>query len=334
MADLRSPPLVGTYGRAGSGKTSDKIRAAPNALFLAGPGQLVPAITEVGFDPPNVEEISAGMTIDTMRSRVEARLKQSRGSIKQVVIDDFSMIAGRTERAVVASGVKDGRKIYGIVFAKAAGAFDEWRDMGITVLVDCHETPPEWKTDADGKELAHYPGNRERLGGPALPGRKSGPEMVKAFDMFYRVVEVAPPLMGGGASFWPFAYKAGPYGDGADWETKDRWGVSRAPAHGILPMNLGEVLRFLVRRHNVKTWSVPRAHGKEWQEPLVEWAAKIILAEPSKRDEVRRAIAAQVHASGKATVFDLKWVLRDIDARVEIERMHTKEALEKELGLV
>lgn len=334
--DLRVPPLVGVYGRAGTGKTTDKIRAFPNAYFLANPGGLVPMISEVGLspDPKRIADINKVANIDQMRSTVENAISRDR-TIKEVVIDDFSMIANKTEREVKAVK-KDGRMAYGIIADKAAQAFEDWRNFGITVVVDCHIRPPEWDLDEEKNEKAHISDNLVMPGGPVLPGRKAGPEAVKAFDVFYRVglTENAAGALasaGGYVEPWPWRYFAGPYtSDAYQWDTKDRWGIARPNNKGELPLNLGEILRFASRKYGAK-WSVPRAKAYEKDEEMVTWATTTIQGGASQA-QVYQQVGAKLVEQNYA-VERIHWILRDIAARVEIERLHSRAEALRSLGI-
>lgn len=335
--DLLVPPLVGTYGRAGTGKSSDKIRAFPRAYFFANPGGLIPAISEVGY-VPKFEEVSAVMDLDLLRQRVDALLKRDK-DIKEIVIDDLSMIAARTER-VLKSKIKDGRMLYGAIKERTGNLFDDWRNAGIVVSVDCHEQLPRWKTDEDGVELAHIPDNRVSPGMPNLPGQQSAPEMVKAFDLFYRVVQGSTGILGEGGP-WPWRYKAGPWAGGVDWETKDRWGVATAGAEGVLPLNLGEILRWVHRKYQPTTWAVRRPIGYEKDEDLVVWAYETIKAQPHAKATILSNVAKQVlsaatPAGAKQAIDPIKrvvWLTRDIQARLDIEALHSPEATLRGLGI-
>lgn len=329
--DLRVPPLCGTYGRAGCGKSSDKIRAFPNAYFFASPGGLIPAISEVGFTP-KFEEMTQVADLDVLRARVDAALKRDK-SIREVVIDDLSMIAARTER-VLKEKTKDGRQLYGILNTKLGALFDEWRNYGLTVAVDTHVIGTEWKTDDQGIEQPHIPENMVAPGRPNLPGRRSSPEMIKAFDLFYRVVPGPTDIMAPGV--WSWRYRAGPWGDGGEWESKDRWNVARGSNGGLLPMNLGEILRFVHRRYTPSSWTMSRPKGMEKDEDLVVWAAAQILADSGKEAEVLAQVARQVVGLKNSPVESVKrtrWIVQDIRARVEIEKLHSPTALLREIGL-
>ncbi len=335
-ADLKVPPLVGVYGRPGTGKTADKIRAFPNAYYFATPGGLIPAVSEVGVSP-RVEDLSAIADLDALRSKVEAAIKRDKG-IKEIVIDDLSLIASKTERSLKPK-IRDGRALYGAIKERMGNLFDDWRNYGLVVAVDCHEQPPRWKVDEDA-ERPHTPENRVSPGMPNLPGQQSAPEMIKSFDLFYRVVQgPTNPFEG---STWPWRYKAGPWGgDGVDWETKDRWGVATVATDGILPLNLGEILRWVHRTYKPQGWSVNRPRGYEKDEELVAWAAGTILAAESQRAAVIQQVAQNVLRAGKPAgaaveidpVKRFVWLHRDILARVEIERAHSPAAVLRSLGI-
>lgn len=333
--DLKVPPLVGTYGPAGAGKTADKLRAAPDSLVFAGPGQLVPAVSFLGIEPRAVEILDAKTTdFDDLKRRVEKRMKSDRG-IKKVIIDDFSMVAARTER-LFQPRFRDGRQLYGQIKLKAGEMFDEWRALGLCVFVDCHEDPPEWKPPGDdGKPVSRIAMNRLDTGRPLLPGKKAGPDFVKASDMFYRVMfdDSVPgglPVVGA-VRPWPWRYVAGPYGFNEHYETKDRWNVATAATDGILPLNLGEILRWVHRTNGVTTWAIVRPAGKEWMDQFVDWGSQAIASGMTVDQAVSEVAKALI--GRKATVAEIRWVVDDVRARYVIEQAHSMTAQLATLGI-
>lgn len=341
--DIKVPPLVGTYGPAGAGKSADKIRAFPNAFFFANPGGLIPLVSLLRLEIPEkrVADISKVASVDQMRAVVDAVLRQDK-TIKALVIDDLSMIAGKTEREVKGEK-KDGRQAYGIIAEKIAAALEDWRNTGLIVSVDTHLRLPDWAVDKEDKEKPHTPDNLVAPGGPNLPGRKAGPEAIKAFDMFFRTfmptsaMPTGLPMFGGGpggyVEKWPWRYTAGPYNsESYKWETKDRWGVASPSNGGELPLNIGEILRFVQRKHNTK-WNLPRYADKAFErdEEYVAWAAQSVLAgmaEPEAFSTVARRLI-----EAKRPTEHIAWVMRDIRARIDIERLHTPAAALAALGI-
>lgn len=324
--DIRVPPLVGIYGPSGAGKTSDKIWAAPCGLFLASAGALTPAVSLVGYQPQHVEILDTKTAdLDAMNRAVLTRLAKLKNDVDAVVVDDFSMIAQRTVR-LMETKIKNKLQVYGAFRLKAAEIFDEWRSYGVAVLVDTHDMPPDFIEDDDGKPIS-----LKTVGGPNIPGSKAGPEMVKAFDMFYRCVRDSGPGFGAGAA-WPWQYTAGPwFGDHLNWSTKDRWNVAVGPK-GLIPMNLGEILRFIARTHGVK-YNLRRPPGKEWHEEMVAWACQAVLGGQYAEAAAVNEVARNMLTTKSSEVWEIRWVKRDIEARLAIQRLHSQASQLAALGI-
>lgn len=310
---LVKPPLVCTYGPSGSGKTSDKVWAAPDALWFCTPGGLIPSVSTVEYQPQDVIELDVtSATMATLATIMRDRVKRKKP--KMVVIDDFSMIANRTAR-IEGAKFKDKRQMYGKIRDMAAELFDEWRYLGIGVLAGCHEKPPAWQEDDKGNRVKML----ER-GTPDLPGKKAAPDMVKAFDMCYRVVR--NPMV----PLWPFEYSAGPLGpEGDQWETKDRW---RRSARGTVVMNLGEILRS-IEEYKAIGFDTPRPKGCEGLEEWVEWAAQAVVGGASEQQVLLKLVE---ELSKTYQRWQIKWAVRDARARIQIRKSRGTDLL-VELGL-
>lgn len=302
--DLAAPPLVGTYGPPGCGKSADKIWAYPDALFFATPGGLTPAISIVGFTPQNVvimDPLTADVTF--LKKTAEAKIKGARQRPPAIVVDDFSMVAHRTAR-LMAPRYKDGRQMYGAIRNDFAELFDTWRSWGLAVLVDTHEDPLEYYTDSEGKLTSRI----KHMGMPDLPGQKASPDMVKAFDIFYRV---KPDPM---RPDWPYSYAGGPFGVGAsDWYTKDRWSVANKKT-GVVPLNLGEVLRAA----GDGIFKLPRPPKvEEVVEPYVKYVFDTVMSGQAKETALLPQVAKAMVEQGHHINL-VRWFARDARARIEI----------------
>lgn len=311
---LVKPPLVCTYGLSGSGKTSDKVWAAPDALWFCTPGGLITSVSTVEYQPQDVVELDvSSATMATLASIMKERVKRKKP--KMVVIDDFSMIANRTAR-IEGSKYKDKRQLYGKIRDLAAELFDEWRYLGIGVFVGCHEKPPSWQENDRGERIKMI-----NTGSPDLPGQKAAPDMVKAFDICYRVTRNALLPM------WPFEYAAGPLApDAAQWESKDRWG--RAP-RGTVVMNLGEILRS-IDEYKAIGFDMPRPDSCSGLEQWVEWAAQGILGGSGEQAVLTKMVEELVKNNYQR--WQIKWAVRDTRARVQIRRSRSMDLM-VELGL-
>lgn len=301
-----APPLVCVYGQAATGKTSDKIWAAPNGLFFAGPGALIPSVSTVGYSLPAEQVIEVDPTtgdLSWLRGAAEQAVRRGKKKYNQIIIDDFSMVMHRTARREKAK-YKDGRMLYGALRHIVGEALDEWRSWGCSVLVDCHAMDPLWITE---KEDSSKRIRLDELGTPDLPGRKAAPDLVKAFDMCLRVV---PDRW---RKPWPYVYHAGPHGSEAElWRTKDRWSI--IPPIGS-PMNLGELLR-AIPEYKTAGILFPRAPGMEWAEEMIQWGFGVINSgQPVQA--VSQQIATRLNGRS-IPIWQIRWVLRDLQARVEI----------------
>lgn len=340
-----APPLVIVWGPAGSGKTTDVGRAVPNALFVATKGALVPLKTALGFSPPEenilVVDPRTG-DLSQVRSLVDRALSRLGDRCDAIVVDDVSLIALRTVRLLEKKGGPSGR---GLNKLQAYGEFrlnvneicDEWRHYGFPVIVTAHENPPSYATDDNGNRLG-----LEAIGGPSIPGSKGGPEMVKSFDISYRVMPApAAPLdlfadhsRGSKGAQWNFfRYAAGPYSPSANlWDTKDRWSVACAANHGTLPMNLGEILRFAAREHGLP-FRGSRPPGCEWIEPYIGHVLEKSQGDKASREALGKAVVQKVHREKSAPLWQLHWFLRDLEDRVEIASAHDQSAELAALGI-
>lgn len=296
-----TPPLVGVYGAANTGKTTDKIWSFPNAIHIASPGSYAPAVPVCGFKPKIIVPLDpTSADIAAVKLSVEAALSKNKG-VEEIVIDDFSMVAHRTARLLTPK-YRDQRQKYGAVRDTLCEVFDVWRGYGLAVVVDCHEDPLEFEQDSEGKPTARV----QHIGMPDLPGRKASPDMVKTFDLFYRTSRDVSRTV------WPYIYTGGPNGVQSDqWATKDRWDMM--PKTGVLPVNMGEILRAAPFTYKPK-----RLPGMEWIESAI---VKTIETTTSHGKPVREVVThfANLLIRDNKPAWAVNWFVRDALDRWEIQ---------------
>lgn len=312
---MSRPALVVTYGDTGIGKTVDKLYSFPRGIHVAGWGALKPALSVVGYVPPATIEVKPD---ELMLARLRDEVVKARAKFKDanaVVIDDLSVVISRSARALEAKH-KDGRKLYGVLGTAFGAAVDEWASMGLHTIVDCHERPPVYQETDDNP--AHPRGTMLDKGGPGLPGA-IGPALVKVSTMaLHAVVDTFRRP-------WPLAYRAGLADGHHIWRSKDRDNIVR----GNGPANLAEIMREIGRRYASQygitvpaTWKMVRPPGWEWHEEYVEWAAQAIAQghpEAVALSHVAKPILADPDKPGHGP-FGLRWVVRDVQARVELRK--------------
>lgn len=318
-----------TFGKPGTGKTSDKVWSFPNGLHIAGRTAMIPAITTCGFQPRVIVELD-NPDLDAVRKAVKDNARKS--GIDSVVIDDGSNLLARTLRVIDPDGKMDGRRVYGILARQAQAAIDEWLSLKLHVVMDFHVRPPEFEEHKDDKTGKITYGERLRDGEPLCPGKIVGPAVVSLFETCLRVVE--DPMQVG----WPYSYHCGPSmapdGDGRDWLTKDRWNV----AQGTVPLNLAELYREAHRRlkEQGKTprWVISRPPGWEWMEEWVQHYATAI-ATGAQMEQLALSECARRMLEAKMPFFAVQAVARDIRARsFYLRKSSDAERIKASLGIV
>lgn len=272
--------VVATYGPSGSGKTCDQLYSFPQGLFVAPPGALKPAEKVIGFVPAQVE----AATIMDATKIVQEQVK-NKGKYDAVIVDDFSLLADST--LSVLEKKFSGFKLWGELRNVILNFRNEARHAGLHVVLTAHESAPKTSNGIFVR------------GGPRLPGRL--PEDVPtACDLVLR------------ASYdstrrgWHACYRCTV--DDPNWVSKDRHGVTPDRA----PMNTAEILR-------AAGYSIRRAPGCDWQEPIVDVLSKALVESPNdEKAFMEEAVGmCREHTDNDLLV---RWVMRDALDRAALSR--------------
>ena len=275
------PPVICTYGPAGSGKTADCGLSFPNFLFIAGPGALQPIRQLGGYEPAQVQVNGIEEA-----SRVIQQMEKS-GDYEGVIVDDFSHMVEQTFAQLEGKYRSNKLGMWGELRKLTLNFRDLARNAGCTVVLNCWEKAPR-----------NYDGKHQR-GGPMLSGKL--PEQLPALcDLVLRcgIEPMRKP--------WPGIYKCSL---DPDYVMKDRFNIcSRL---GTVPMNLAEILR-------AAGIEVSRYKGLEWQEEIVEQVAQKIVSEGNDimiANEFYRTLLSK-----EIDYRIARWTLRDAMDRAIIRR--------------
>ena len=270
----RDPTFSIAYGDLKAGKTADALAAFPEAVFIAAPGALAPAINQWGFEPPQRNDL------ETFKDVREFGEKLPRTTIG-LVMDDATLIADRTANFYHAKGLQ-GWDVWGAVLGSAVKMRDSLRRRGFHIVMTCHPRP------------AHMENGVRIRGGPSFQGQ-CALKIPAAADFLLRaearpgvatassgadlgITQVAqtngsaivPAAAPAAQSFgWPMCYRTSWHGD---WMQGSRYGTP-----DMAPMNLGEILR-------LAGFAIPRMRGLEWQEAIADALARKLLEAPGLGD--------------------------------------------------
>lgn len=225
----RAPPLVLAYGPPGAGKTTDMIYSFPHALFICAPGSTKSGVNLIGHtpEPYNIQDLAA----------VTAYLPQvKKAGYRQVVIDDLSAIAEKTE--AICKATYKGWAVSNNIRRIMSEFRETVRYLDLTVACNAWESAPKVKeTTPKDKEGNIRPGAEETYvktkGGPKLP-MDFAEGLPALFDNVYRA---KPPPESAKGNRWQGTYLT--RGDD-DYVAKDRDAMTPV----VAPMNLGQILRF------------------------------------------------------------------------------------------
>ena len=278
------PAVAGISGPPGLGKTVDCLYSFPRALFIAAPGALKPAVSIVGYVPPEVrvaEDLQGIMAVFT------EILRQKKRTFSAVVVDDFGAAVSASELKAMET-TRDGRLLYKNLTLMTRRLIEQFRDTGVHTVLSTHKKEAKPAT----------PESQGHAGGPALPGA---------------LMTVVPAL----SDLWvnmfadamrqphPVSYAAG-FGLQGGQGTRDRHGVcgDRSPA------NLAELLR-------QAGYKIERPPGMEWQEDAIETLASAVVAKTQTLSDTARYAVQKLKEQGSAG-WQIRWFLRDLADRVEI----------------
>lgn len=262
------------------GKTSDIIYAFPDALFIAAPGALNPAVSVVG-----IEQLRLVIDAETIQDVTSLLIRYGK-KVRAIVVDDFSVIADETIRR--SEKKKNGWKFWANMRNLLLDLRGAARDAGCHIVFNCHERPAG--TAKNGMT---------RRGGPKLPGQM--PEDFPALADLVLRARYDPSRIG-----WPYAYSAGP---DPDWIVGDRYDVVKNAA----PMNLGEILR-------AAGYDIPRPKGLEWIEPGVEGLSAVLAPLGVVEERATVKAAAERLSTAQKDPRHIAWLLRDAVDRAALRR--------------
>ena len=316
ITEYRNSPFSIFYGISGTGKTVAAIRTMPNAYFV-GPknGVAAVAVGAVGWMPRFVDE--SLKTIEQVNAFATGQLKGSYGLslpelvekklVDGLVVDDESIMAGRTEAIARAGHSNNG----GVSYAAYADIMvvmqcqrDFLRDLGCSVIINCHEKAP-WI----------YEGVRI-LGGPELPGKVAPIHFPPITDNVIRFVRDF--MLPQEAHGWNVRLAVDPYD--ADWYTKDKYHVIGRRG----PLN--------VREHwTAAGLRLSRPPGLEWQDEIAEEVAQAVAA-GHNIDQVWAYVCqqkveprlGQMQIPLRPGKNIIEWTRGDAYARVEIRRQQAE----------
>ena len=290
----REAAFIVAYGVSKNGKTSDAVYSFPQAIFVAAPGALKPAMHVVGYVPKSVDLATIGDATALLRELMTVASARRPGTL---VVDDFSLLSERTVTMLEQKyrGHKNKYAVWDAVRDTLLDFRDTARHAGIHVVLNAHEGAPTTKNGAFIR------------GGPKLPGMMMS-DLPAACDVVLRA-GIDETRMGP----WPGVYRCNPLDQ--TYVTGDRHGV----AYDKCPMNLGEILR-------AAGYVLPRAPGMEWTEAVVaaladEMAgADAAASVATLRANVEPLQRKASQAGAAQPDLQVRWIFRDALDRAAIRK--------------
>jgi hypothetical protein len=254
MAENSNEPLTSTrtmsggtdtyvlYGPPGVGGTTAAILADPSALAFGAEQDMRNIYKQYQIPRRLASDATAGSwkgrtlwTIFDLEAAVNI-LRKRKADGKQtlcgVFVDDFTLMAQRTmdqmqQWAVEDAGglgapytTRDGKPLASVMFRtlteKVHKLVDDFKDLGINLILRCHEREPGMGKDINTQEATFYPG------GPMFPSRKMGWTIQRRLSTIIRcgmMSEFADPLSPPGLPFTSVMMR---YPPSAEWSTRDR----------------------------------------------------------------------------------------------------------------
>lgn len=298
---IGQPLTILIYGPSGKGKTTDAARAFPEALFIAQPGAVLPALTFLGYTPTviparTIEEVAAIHRENCLR-------------FPAIVVDDFTLITEFTLNQLEQRFA--GWELYGVLGNQILALRNQVHlSGGAHIIFNCHEQGP--KVDTKTGEFLQ--------GGPKSPGK-----MVRSFpaavDCIWRAISCQ----------WGLSHPALYRMTWENWYTvnSDPKYVGKcrlSQVTSFTPMNTGEILR-------AAGWAVPRLKTMPWQETTVELIAQSLEAvfavnpgDPAAFQTVVYAAVDDMTRRFKASQEQISWTVQDGIDRALI-RIRAKEKI-------
>lgn len=293
--------IVVSYGDPKMGKTTDLGFTFPTGVFFApSASSLLPLKQMAGLRPKTAVVKSLARVHQFIVDHAEDE------SISAIIIDDIALLADAAIKEWQAKAGNNGWFAYAEIKRVCQEMCVIARASPWHLVLDSHKKPPE--TTESGYFLK---------GGPILPGKQAGPEIMKNASIILRA-EVGDPLDAdsGATDAWAGVYVC----DQSDpnWVTGDRNGFSLKSN----PMNLREIL-------HAGGVNLPYVYG--WMPDFVEKLASL-KTEGSLTSEVLDKALAKMRSLG-APETAVQWTLRDANDRAFMRMRKNKrtESLMKNL---
>ena len=278
------PATIIVYGDSGIGKSTDMIYSFPTALFLTLPGAMKPSISTVGISRANLWVIEVRNLDEAIATLTQVAGMPAEQRPVAVVIDDLTLLAERQAMDMHNSGAYpmagDGVfRFWGDLKTKIQTLALYTRGIGAFPCFNSHKASP--KSDKEGFWK----------GGPELPSKKLVKSIPHAADMVFKA-EAEPARKG--QNFWTGVYRCEP--EDPSFHMKDRHGY-----RGVVPMNLGELLRAV-------GYAIPRLPALQWQDTVADTIV-------DQRAEGMAVVDVSKHwqekLNGKAHNLHVRWAIRD-----------------------
>lgn len=262
---MNSPQIAVVYGQMKLGKSTDVLRAFPQAkVFAPSEQSILPVIQAAGGFTPNVEAV---VNFDEVLKF--ARAHQDDDKLSAIILDDIALIGAETARQRGALG--GGWSIWGKLGYEIQEFFMLARFAPWHLVITSHEVGPG---EYDATQV---------VGGPKMPSRSMGEEIGKNASVVLRLAR----LSGGDLSDqdpphtkqWPVVYVCSKTDMGAQFATGDRNGIALAKN----PLNYREMF------HSAGI-NFPRAF--DWQEDAVEKISQANAKGLTDKESLRKTITA------------------------------------------
>jgi hypothetical protein len=306
---FRDASFICICGRTGSGKTVDAIAAFPRAMVFALTRELKPAITVLGYHPPQVHiartlyDVEAG--VDALLSY---RAKKDAGALwhNAVVVDDLTVLAYQTEQALREGVRVDGR---GTVHPKG---WDLWTEQRNTLLMIAFRIAE--KLRQAGLHFCvngHLRVGRVNNAGKVMRGGIDLPtDLTESFSAGTDLSALIEPEV---ERLWhQTVFRTLNFDQ--SWATKNRYGLPEK-----VPSNTAEILRGA-------GYYLPRPVGHEAFEGYVETLATYVYQglanNPYTKVNIQRVIADPTRQLAELikNPLHVRWILRDSIDRAFLRR--------------
>jgi len=259
------------YGPPGVGGTTAAVLADPSALVFGAPQHVLPAFRLAGNDRPRLASYSkleawkdrANWNLVDLKGALEmlARTRHKEPGFVTIYCDDFSEMGANTMdflEVLALSNSEAGKpfrtnagkvhtdSIFREVGALARGIIKQAADVGVNLILRCHERQPGEGKNSQTNKATWYPG------GPKLPSRNMGTSLQPYVSTQLRVTrnrDFTDPLSLPGR---PYSSLMSCYPPDAAYATRDRWDI----LPGSAPLSLVAYM--------YEAGTLPVITGREW----------------------------------------------------------------------